>query len=148
MYTQQSHTVTLKGLSKYKLLLMAWAALPVFFNHPSIWQVLRLSLLNLKTHNKKLGEKTHTLHKCWFHGHCRFIYIYYIYCNYMVCRKKNTSKGETCFMSFITFSLGDCNSIFHKTSSMVNVQYFTCILHMHNKNDPTHFKICCFLFLF
>lgn len=70
--------VTLQGLSKYMLLLMATAASPVFFNHPPIWQVLRLSSLNLKRSNKSTFKRnvhtyTHTLRKCWFHGHHRFI---------------------------------------------------------------------------
>lgn len=68
--------VTLQGLSKYMLLLMAAAASPVFFNHPPIWQVLRLSSLNLKRSNKSTFTKrthTHILRKCRFHGHRRFV---------------------------------------------------------------------------
>lgn len=56
----QRHGVSLNDLSEYTLLLMAWVALSVFFNHPFTWQVLRLSSLNLKGSNKSnLKMKTH-----------------------------------------------------------------------------------------
>lgn len=56
----QRHGVSLNDLSEYTLLLMAWVALSVFFIHPFIWQVLRLSSRYLKGSNKSnLKMKTH-----------------------------------------------------------------------------------------
>lgn len=56
----QRHGVSLNDLSEYTLLLMAWVALSVFFNHHFTWQVLMLSSLNLKGSNKSnLKMKTH-----------------------------------------------------------------------------------------
>lgn len=67
------------------LLLMAWAALLVFFRHPHIWQVLRLSSLNLKRSNKSTLKKTHT-----HYASAAFVAIAGLHqtsCNYMKCKK-------------------------------------------------------------
>lgn len=111
------HTVTLWGLSKYRLLLMARAASSVFCNHPPIWQVLRLSSLNLKRSNKSTFKNTRA-----HYASADFIAVASLYqtgCNIWNVEKKK-QKHASCLSS-----QSDCSSVLHKASSIVNVLYLS-----------------------
>lgn len=114
--------VTLQGLSKYMLLLMATAASPVFFNHPPIWQVLRLSSLNLKRSNKSTFKKTCT-HTHTHYASADFMAIAGLYQDrlqlYEMQRKKKHFKMRNLLHVF--HRMYSFTEWLHKTSFMVDV---------------------------